>query len=131
MTRLTNLALALSAIGMAAIGLHTVPADAGTTAGQQSVLVGELGIEGGAAPGGFRPTAGTVQVEFKSVPLVLERHVGGSGHFDIKLSPGTYTVIGCGPAASGTASGQCSKPKNVHLVSGEVDHLHLVWALAP
>jgi hypothetical protein len=131
MSRLKKLALALSVIGIAVVGLHTVPAGAGTTSAHRSALVGELGIEGGAAPGGFHPTAGSVEVEFKSVPLVLEKHVGKSGHFDITLSPGSYTVIGCGPAASGATSGRCSRPKNIHLVSGEVDHIQLVWALVP
>jgi hypothetical protein len=70
-------------------------------------------------------------VEFNSVPLVLEKHVGKSGHFHINLSPGSYTVIGCGPAASGTANGQCSQPQNITLVAGEVDHIQLIWAYAP
>ena len=76
MSRLKKLALALSVIGIAVVGLHTVPADAGTTSAHRSALVGELGIEGGAAPGGFHPTAGTVEVEFKSVPLVLDKARG-------------------------------------------------------
>jgi hypothetical protein len=131
MKRLTNLALALSATGIAAIGLQAVPAHAATTPKHQSAIVGELGFEGGAAPGKFHPTAGTVEVQFKSVPLTLEKHVGKSGHFAIRLSPGNYTVIGCGPAASSTSTGQCSKPKNIHLVSGEVDYLKLIWAYVP
>ena len=131
MNRLTKLALALSATSMAVIGIQSVPAHAGTTSGREAALVGELGYEGGAAPGGFHPTAGTVQVDFKSVPLTLERHVGKSGHFTIKLSPGNYTVIGCGPSKTSTSGGQCSKPKNVHLVAGEVDHIRLIWAYVP
>lgn len=131
MSRLSKLALVLSAIGIAVIGLQTVPAGAGTTPVHRAALVGELGIEGGAAPGGFHPTAGTVEVEFKSTPLTLEKHVGKSGHFDISLSPGHYTVTGCGPAASGSNSNQCSRPKNIHLMPGEVDHIRLVWALVP
>jgi hypothetical protein len=131
MSRLTNLALALSASSIALIGLQSAPAHAGTTPAHQSAIVGDLGFEGGAAPGGFHPTAGTVEVEFNSVPLVLEKHVGKSGHFHINLSPGSYTVIGCGPAASGTANGQCSQPQNITLVAGEVDHIQLIWAYAP
>jgi hypothetical protein len=131
MTRLTNLALALSASSMALIGLQAAPAHAGTTPAQRSAIVGELGYEGGAPPGGIHPTAGTVEVEFNSVPLVLEKHVGKSGHFHIKLSPGSYTVIGCGPAASGAASGQCGQPQNINLVAGEVDHIQLIWAYVP
>ncbi len=131
MNRLTNLALALSATSIAMIGIQAVPAHAATTSGHEAAIVGELGYEGGAAPGGFHPTAGSVQVQFHSVPLTREKHVGKSGHFDISLAPGKYTVIGCGPAASGTTSSQCSKPKNIHLVSGEVDHIRLIWAYVP
>jgi hypothetical protein len=131
MSRLTNLALALSASSIALIGLQATPAHAGTAPTPRSAIVGELGYEGGAAPGGFHPTAGTVEVEFNFVPLTLLKHVGKSGRFHVNLSPGRYTVIGCGPAASGTSSGQCSQPQNINLVAGEVDHIQLIWAYAP
>lgn len=130
MSRLTNLAFALTAGSIAAIGLAVGPAHAGASAGEQSALVGELGYEGGVAPGGFHPTAGTVEVTFASVPLTLLAHVGKSGHFDIKLSPGSYTVTGCGPAATG-ASAPCGRSQKVHLTRGEVDHIQLVWAYVP
>jgi hypothetical protein len=126
MSRLLKLALALSASSVAVVGLEVAPAHASTTAGQQSAIVGQLGYEGGAYPGGFHPTAGTVEVEFNSHPLVLEKHVGKSGNFHIKLSPGGYTVIGCGPSGN-----QCSQPQNITLASGEVDHIQLIWAYAP
>jgi hypothetical protein len=90
--------------------------------------VGELGVEGGAYPDGFRPTAGTVEVEFNSVPLTLLRHVGKSGKFDIKLSPGSYTVVGCGPKKS---ADQCSQSQDINLATGQVDHIQLVWAHLP
>ncbi|MGA2837970.1 MAG: hypothetical protein ABSF84_15360 [Acidimicrobiales bacterium] len=131
MSRLTNLALAASATSMAVIGLQAAPAGAATTSAHHAEIVGELGYEGGAAPGGFHPTAGTVQVEFDSVPLTLLKHVGKSGHFTIKLSPGSYTVIGCGPSATGTTGSECSQPQNVTLVTGEVDHIQLIWAYTP
>ena len=131
MSRLTNLAVALSASSITLIGLQAAPAHAATTATHRSAIVGELGYEGGAAPGAFHPTAGTVEVEFNSVPLTLVKHVGNSGHFHVKLSPGSYTVIGCGPAASGAAGGQCSQPENINLAAGEVDHIQLIWAYAP
>ena len=132
MSRLANLALAVSAGSLALVGLQAAPAHASTTSAKQSAIVGELGYEGGAVPGGFHPTAGTVEVEFNSVPLTLEKHVGKSGHFHIKLSPGSYTVIGCGPAASaGAANSQCSQPQNITLVAGEVDHIQLIWAYVP
>jgi hypothetical protein len=127
MSRLIKLALALFASSITVIGL-AAPAHASTRAGHSSAIVGELGVEGGAYPGGFQPTAGTVEVEFNSVPLVLERHVGKSGKFDIKLSPGSYTVIGCGPKKS---DNECSQPQDINLVRGEVDHIQLVWAYLP
>ena len=46
-------------------------------------------------------------------------------------SPGKFTVIGCGPSASGSTQGQCSKPKNVNLSPGEVLFVKLVWAMVP
>jgi hypothetical protein len=131
MSRLTNLVLGLSVSSIALTGLLAAPANAATTTVHRSLLVGELGIEGGAFPGGFRPTAGSVEVEFNSVPLVLEKRVGKSGKFEIKLTPGDYTVIGCGTTASGAPSSQCSKPQKVNLAPGEVDHIQLVWLYAP
>ena len=65
------------------------------------------------------------------MPLVLLKKVGTSGKFEIELSPGDYTVIGCGSRASGGPSGQCSKPSELKLSSGEVDHIQLVWAYLP
>jgi hypothetical protein len=127
MSRLIKLALALSASSIMVIGLQTAPAHASTSAGH-SAIVGELGVEGGAYPGGFRPTAGTVEVEFNSLPLVLVSQVGKSGKFDIKLSPGSYTVFGCGPKQSGN---RCGQPQDIKLAAGEVDHIQLVWAYLP
>lgn len=128
MSRLAKLALALSASTFTLLGLQALPSHAATPAVPRSAIVGELGVEGGAYPGTFRPTAGTVEVEFSQVPLALLKHVGKSGKFDIKLSPGSYTVIGCGPKKS---SDQCSQPQNITLVAGEVDHIQLVWAYLP
>jgi hypothetical protein len=129
MSRISKLALALSASSMAMIGLQAVPAHASPPT-TPSLVVGELGYEGGAATG-FHPTAGTVEVEFNSVPLVIEHHVGASGKFGFKLAPGSYTLIGCGPATSTTGGGQCSRPQTIHLVAGEVDHVRLIWAMVP
>ena len=126
MSRLLKHALALSAGSVAVVGLLAASPGAATAAGQRSAIVGQLGYEGGAYPGGFHPTSGTVEVEFNNQPLVLEKHVGKSGNFHIKLSPGGYTVIGCGPSGS-----QCSQPQNITLTRGEVDHIQLVWAYTP
>jgi hypothetical protein len=126
MSRFIKLALALSASSMTLTGLAAAPAYASTGAGPNSAIVGELGVEAG--PGGFHPTAGTVEVEFNSVPLTLLKHVGMSGKFDIKLSPGKYTVFGCGPKKS---DDQCSQPQDIKLAKGEVDQIQLVWADLP
>jgi hypothetical protein len=130
MSRVTNLALALSASSIAMIGLQAAPAHAVTAPTQRSSIVGELGFVGGASTG-FHPTAGTVEVEFNSVPLVIEHHVGKSGKFAFKLSPGSYTVTGCGPSTSTTGGGLCSPPQTIKLVAGEVDHIRLIWAMVP
>jgi hypothetical protein len=128
MSRLIKRARAPFAIGIAVMGLLAAPAWANTSAGHNSAIVGALGVEGGAYPGGFRPTAGTVEVEFNSLPLALIKHVGKSGKFDIKLSPGSYTVMGCGPKSSGN---QCSQAQTITLATGETDHIQLVWEYLP
>jgi|HubBroStandDraft_2_1064218.scaffolds.fasta_scaffold282294_1 hypothetical protein len=128
MSRLLKLALALFASSITVIALQAVPAHASASSGPSSAIVGELGVEGGAYPGPFRPTSGTVEVEFNSVPLALVKHVGKSGKFEIRLSPGSYTVSGCGPGASGN---RCSQSQDIKLVSGEIDHIQLVWAYLP
>jgi hypothetical protein len=132
MSRFVKVVLAISATCIAMMALQAAPAHAATSTGQQAVLVGKLGFEGGPYPGGFHPTSGSVEVEFHSVPLVLKRPVGSSGQFKIRLAPGKYTVIGCGPSASGgSPSGQCGKPRSIKLKPGEVDHIKLVWLDAP
>jgi len=132
MSRFVKVILAVSASSIAMMALQAAPAHAATTTRGQAVLVGKLGVEGGAYPGRFHPTAGSVEVEFYSVPLTLKQPVGPSGQFKIPLAAGKYTVIGCGPSASsGSTSGQCSKPRSLTLKPGEVDHIRLVWAQVP
>ncbi len=132
MARLLSLVAALSVSCLLGLGLQVAPAHAATPSVKQALLVGELGIEGGAYPGLFHPTAGTVEVEFANPPLVLLKKVGRSGQFRIALGPGTYTVIGCGPSGSAGISGrQCSRPQTVTLAPGEVDYLMLIWAYVP
>jgi hypothetical protein len=128
MVRLLKYTLVLSASCITMVGLQAAPAHAATAARQSAKIVGQLGIEGGAFPGRFQPTAGTVQVEFNIVPLILQKHVGKSGNFHINLSPGSYTVTGCGPKKS---RNQCSQPQNITLTAGEVDHIRLVWEFVP
>ena len=132
MSRFVKVVLALFAGNVAMMALQAAPAHAATTAGPKAVLLGKLGVEGGAYPGGFHPTAGSVTVEFHSVPLTLKQPVGSSGQFRIPLAAGKYTVIGCGPSASkGSGSGACSDPRTLTLKAGEVDHIRLVWADVP
>jgi hypothetical protein len=133
MSRPINMVLALSVSSIAMVALQTGPARATTATTSQAELIGKLGYEGGAYPDKFHPTAGSVEVEFDSVtPLSLVHRVGPSGHFEISLPAGEYTVIGCGPATSGgTAGGQCGKPVNLTLTPGEIDHIKLVWAYTP
>ena len=132
MSRLSSLAMALSASSIAMVALPGSPVGAASTSSAQAVLAGKLGYEGGAKPNTFHPTSGSVVVDFDSAtPLSLERHVGPSGNFRISLPPGSYTVIGCGPSDSNSgASAPCSTPTNLTLTSGEVAHLKLIWAYA-
>jgi len=124
--------MAISIGAVTVLELQGVPAQATANghAGTKSALVGELGYEGGPAPGRFHPTSGTVLVQFTSVPLTLEKHVGAKGHFRIPLGPGKYTVTGCGPS-SGGGQPLCSQPVNVTLAAGEIYKIQLVWAYAP
>ena len=87
MSRVTKLAVALSASSLAVAGLGAARAHAATSTAARPLLVGELGIEGGVFPGTFHPTAGTVEVEFYSVPLVLVKKVGRSGQFKLQPRP--------------------------------------------
>jgi len=89
-------------------------------------IAGELGVVGGAYPGGFHPTSGIVEFAFRSHPLVLVESVGRAGHFTVWLPAGTYTVTGCGASST-----QCSPAVTVRLRPGGVDHLQLVWAQVP
>jgi hypothetical protein len=133
MSRFVMLTGALLASSTTVIGLLAAPALASTgvgnkSAGHDAEIVGKLGVEGGAYPGRFRPTAGTVEVEFNSQPIALVTNVPKSGKFTIKLSPGSYTLSGCGPEGSGN---QCSQSQDIKLTRGEVDHVQLVWAHLP
>jgi hypothetical protein len=132
MSRFRNFSVAASIGVMAAVGLQSAPAHVGASQPrvEQAVLAGVLGYEGGAYPGHFHPTAGTVDVEFSNPPITLVKNVGSSGHFKIPLSPGSYTVIGCGPSSSG-GQGTCGRPKQVTLSSGQVRHIRVVWAMVP
>jgi hypothetical protein len=132
MSRVRNFSVAASFGVMAAVGLQTAPAAVGaaTPHVEQALLVGVLGYEGGAYPGGFHPTAGTVDVSFTNPPITIVDHVGSSGHFKIPLSPGSYVVTGCGPSSSG-GQGLCGKSKHITLSAGEVDHIRLIWAMVP
>ncbi len=128
MIRILNAGLLAALLALGALGLQAAPAGAVTP--YRGLLAGQLGYEGGAYPGGFHPTSGTVDVAFRSPPLVLVKSVGPNGRFAIPLNPGTYTVIGCGPSASG-GTHQCSRPRTVTIRSGQIDLIRLVWALVP
>lgn len=130
---LRNVAVAVASLSaMAVIGLRSTPAQvaAATPRAPQALLVGVLGYEGGAPPGIFHRTSGTVYVSAANPPITIAQHVGASGHFRISLGAGSYTAIGCGPSSSG-GQGTCGKPKNFTLSAGEVHHIRLVWAMVP
>jgi hypothetical protein len=122
--------LALTAGALACTAGAPVASAAGPTP-TPTEIVGQLGYVGGAPPEGFHPTAGTVEVEFTVDPIVLVKKVGPSGKFVLRLEPGEYTLIGCGPASSTGSAGPCGQPVTVTLAAGEVDHVRLVWAYVP
>ncbi len=130
MSRPATLGAALAAGTIALTGLLAGPVQAAVPAGGAKII-GQLGIEGGAYPGTFRPTAGTVVVDLDLHPLVLVKSVGKSGKFDLHLSPGTYTLTGCGPATSTSPVGQCGQAQTATLTPHERDHVRLVWLMAP
>lgn len=122
------LLLSLAVLGFAA---QTSWAARPAAAAHRSSLEGTLGYEGGPYPGGFHPTAGSVQVAFMINPLVLEKTVGKSGHFTIPLAAGTYTVTGCGPISSANPNPRCGRATTIKLRAGERRQLRLVWMDAP
>jgi len=130
MSRFSLFAATVAASAFAVTGLSALPAQAATPSGGAEII-GQLGYEGGAYPGTFKPTAGTVFVQFDLRTLELVQTVGKSGSFKLHLSPGTYTLTGCGPAMSISPVGQCGSPQTVTLVAHEKDHLQLVWLMAP
>ena len=129
--RILATTLGIVALSLAALtpALTATPAGAAPTATRTtpvvSAIVGTLGYEGGAYPRGFHPTAGRVTVEFNNLPLVLLQRVGPSGHFQIPLPPGTYTVTGCGQG------GLCGRPKTVIVRPDQVRQIRLIWAFVP
>ena len=129
--RIRHLAMAIAAASISTAGFLAAPAHATTATGKRALLVGELGYEGGAYPPAFHPTAGTVELEFTNPPIVLIKQVGRSGHFQFRLAPGTYGVIGCGPTSSSGAVPLCSRPQTITLAAGQVDFIQLVWAYVP
>jgi len=88
-------------------------------------ITGQLGFEGGPAPGGFHPTAGLVKVAgSKTIELVK---VPESGNFTVHVKPGGYALTGCG----GTQDNQCGPRQDVTVKAGATTHVQVVWALAP
>jgi hypothetical protein len=127
----TPLRVAVGVVVALGILVTTTSAMASASSRSQARLVGELGYEGGVAPGGFHPTAGTVEVRFTLNPLILDWKVGPSGRFRIPLGPGTYTIVGCGPSSSAVSTPVCGTKQTVTLTAHRVDHVQLVWAYVP
>lgn len=130
MSRLIRFGACSAVATLAVTGLLAGPVQASTPKGGAEV-VGRLGYEGGAFPGTFTPTAGTVFVQFDLRPLELVRSVGASGSFALHLASGTYTLTGCGPGNPTSPVGPCGRSKTVTLTANEKVHVQLVWLLAP
>jgi len=129
--RLVAAALAAGTLGLAGLTCLTAAPAAAAPSGANATIIGKLGYEGGAFPGRFKPTAGTVFTQFDGQPLELTTAVGPTGTFKLHLSPGTYTLTGCGPGTSTSPVGRCGQPVTVTLAAHEKDHLKLVWLMAP
>jgi hypothetical protein len=110
--------------------MHPASAQTRMPTSSQAHLVGVLGYEGGPYPGGFHPSAGSVEVGYSNPPLILDKRVGQSGHFRIALGPGTYSVVGCGPR-SGSGEQTCGKAKTIRLTPGQTEHVRVIWMYAP
>jgi hypothetical protein len=89
------------------------------------VIAGQLGFEGGPAPGGFHPTAGVVK--FVGPQKVGRVKVPESGSFTVDVMPGIYTLTGCG----GTKNRQCGSSQDVIVKAQKTSHVQVVWLLAP
>ena len=103
------------------------PVGSGTSARTvtDGTITGQLGIEGGPAPGGFHPTAGVVKVA--GPQTVGPVKVPKSGNFTIHVQPGRYTLTGCG----GTKDKTCGSPQHVTVKAGATRQVQVVWAFAP
>lgn len=116
------LALALAA-GLCLTTATAVAAAAPST--PHGIIDGRLGFEGGPYPGGFHPTAGLVK--FTGPQKVGPVKVPTSGRFTVDVTPGAYTLTGCG----GTKNKQCGPPKLVTVKADTTRHVRVVWLLAP
>lgn len=92
---------------------------------RHGVIAGQLGYEGGAYPGKFHRTAGVVDVAGpKNASTVT---VPASGRFTLAVTPGSYTLTGCG----GTNDKQCGPPQDVTVKAQKTSHVQVPWLLAP
>ncbi len=127
MRRLTVFAACASAALV--VGLP-VSASAATVAPAKGTVAGQIGYEGGAFPGGFHPTSGSVKIVAATASASKVLEVGNSGNFKVLLAPGKYTFIGCAQAHAV----QCAQKglwQKVTVKSGSTQSVQLVTFLAP
>jgi hypothetical protein len=105
--------------------LSTATAVAATPATRLGIITGQLGYEGGAYPGGFRPSPGVIK--FVGPQKVRPVKVPTSGDFTVHVVPGHYTLTGC----SGTRNRQCGTPQPVTAKAHTTSHVQVVWLRAP
>lgn len=89
---------------------------------------GQVGYEGGAYPGGFHATSGSVKISNASAVRVVE--VPTAAGFSVTLDPGTYTFVGC----AGAQATQCAASylwQTVVVKAGSTQTVQLVTFLAP
>ncbi len=101
---------------------HTSPKPAYGT------VTGQVGYEGGAFPGGFHATTGSVKISNASSVRVVE--VPTVAGFSVALSPGAYTFVGC----AGAHATQCPVSflwQTIVVKAGSTQTVQLVTFLAP
>jgi hypothetical protein len=104
-TRLVT--LLVTVLSLASCGGHSSASTTMSTAQQDGTVVGVYGIEGGPAPGPFRPFSnGFITLMNKAHHYLV--HISVDGHFRLKTAPGTYEVAGFTDSVGGGTCGSAT-----------------------
>jgi hypothetical protein len=89
------------------------------------VIAGRLGYEGGTCCKAFHPTGGLVK--FKGTKKMPALKVMNAGRFRVDISPGNWTITGCGPGRPEV----CGSPETVTVKVDTVTRVRLIWQMVP